>query len=551
MTAKMTAKTSSKKTSGRGRRALALLLMAGTALGCSGEEDSLNAGSGETLVKEGDALITSRVDVARLAAVVRIAGHLTIRPADDMEVVNLPRLTAVEGSITVEDLPQRERPFRVELPALTRVGQNVAAQRSNTAVSFELPVLRTIGGHLAVEKAGTVNVRAELLTSINGDLRVLDGGMAALVLPRLARLGGSLRLDRFGPLVEKVPEAAAGDKPAAFVVSLPALTVIEGDVRLRSALELEIEAPLLARIAGDVLMNGLRVGLQLPALDVVAGELRISRVVLLASQLGALREVGGDLALLGTTLEPRGPLTLPALVTVGGALLVEEVGGMRELALPALTRVGGSLRLRANGDLQRFHLAAALELPSDLEVSGTGSTVVVAAPQLARLGGSLHFVDNGDLSVSLPRLQEVVGTLRVRRTTLRVLDLPGLQVVAQAVELDAVNGNGLDTLELAALRSIGTSLSLVHSQVFRSLSLPALARVGGIYQGHPLGSVLVTDNMALGALLLPALREVVQDMVIRRNPALDSSVVVPMAAEAMVGGKRDICGNLGDLPACS
>jgi hypothetical protein len=273
-------------------------------------------------------------------------------------------------------------------------------------------------------------------------------------------------------------------------------------------------------------------------------------VVLLASQLGALRELGGDLALLGVTLEPRGSLPLPALATVGGALLVEEVGGLRELILPALTRVGGRLRLLANGDLQRFQLAAALELPSDLEISGAGATLAVSLPQLARLGGSLQFVDDGDLSVSLPRLKEVVGTVRLQRTTLHALDLPSLQTVGQAVQLEAVNGNGLDSLELAALQSVGTSLSLVRSQVFRSLALPALARVGGVYQGHPLGSVLVTDNLALGALLLPALREVVQDIVIRRNPALDSSLLSPMAAEAVVGGKRDICGNLGDLPAC-
>ena len=525
-----------------GTLALALAALAG----CSGDEESLSPGSANSFVKEGDAIIASRVDAARLAAVVRISGNLIVRPGEDLDVVNLPRLLTVDGSVVVEDLPARPVPFRLELPGLTRVGQNLTAQRANTLVAFELPAVRSIGGHLAVDKAGKVSVNAPLLAAINGDLRVVDGGLAALALPALARIGGNLRLDHFGPLTGD----AAAVMAAAFQVSLPALAVIEGDVKLRSALQLAIQAPLLARIAGDIQVSGVRVGLGMPALKTLGGDLRLERAVLLESDLGALEEVAGAIDLGGLTLEPRGPLALPALARVGADFSIEQSGGLRELALPALARVGGRLRLVNNGDLVRVSVPGPVELPSDLEISGCGATLVVSLPQVAKLGGSLRLIDDGDLMASLPRLREVVGTVRVERTTLKALELPALQAVGQGLEFVELTGSGLELLDLPALKTVGANLVFADNRIIKRLSLPLLDKVGGSYGGHALGSVLVTDNPTLSELDLAVLREVTQDLVVRHNPVLDSERLAPVAAGAVVGGRREICGNMGDLPAC-
>lgn len=524
-----------------GARAFVLLALLGAA-GCNDDDGS--GAAQPSLIKEGDVIVATHLDVARLAAVTRIEGSLVIRPTEDLTDVTLPRLERVLGSLSVQDLPMRGHAFSVTMGALSQVGENVEILRSDTETDVTLPVLRTVGAHLRVEQAGRVSVHAPLLNDLNGDLRLLDGGVAVVELPALARIGGSLRIERFQPRTDDATAAAT------FTLSLPALASLEGDIKLRSSLALDIVAPLLVTIGGDVQVSGLRLALHFAALTTLTGDLRGSQAVLLASDLGKLSDIGGAFSLDGVTFEPVGSLALPALGHVGQAFEINEAGGLGDLALPALARVGGHLRLSSDGDLGHLSIPGPVELPSDFEVSGCGATVNVDAPLVAKVGGSLLFTDDGDLGVSLPALAEVVGTVRVARATVRKLDLPALATVSQHVELDAIGSNNFPMVNLPALATLGGNLLFGDSHGVRALMLPLLASVGGVYGGHPLGSVTITGNDNLVDIIVPALRKVTLDLIVRDNPTVNSLAVQTATAAVTLGGLRTVCGNLGGLPAC-
>jgi hypothetical protein len=236
--------------------------------------------------------------------------------------------------------------------------------------------------------------------------------------------------------------------------------------------------------------------------------------------------------------------------TVGATFEIEEGGGFVDLTLPALMKVGGRVRLASLGDLRKVVIPGPVELPSDLEITGCGSNLVVSLPLAPKLGGSLTFSDDGDLSVDLPKLREVVGSVRLRQSTVRVLGLPLLETIGQHLEFDALTGNGLPALPFPALRAVGGNVAFATNQFISALQFPVLATVGGLYGGQPLGSLAVTENPALATVDLGALRQVVLDLVVRGNAALDSGIVQVALTGARVGGKTVICDNLDGLPAC-
>jgi hypothetical protein len=261
-----------------------------------------------------------------------------------------------------------------------------------------------------------------------------------------------------------------------------------------------------------------------------------------------LPALGGDLHFDDVTLA--GPLALPALATVKGALEITDTGNLGTLDLPALSLVGSRVRLANDGDLRHLSMAGLATLDSDLEVSACGAALEVSLPALTHLGGSLLFVDDGNLVVSAPRLHDVVGAVRVRRSVLARLDLGPLDTVGQDLEVSEVIGSALPVVRLAGLRGTGGNVSFATNQNIATLSLPALAHVGGVYDGSPLGGPSVTGNPALAVLELPAFARITTDLVVRSNPALDSASVATTAALTTVGGQRSICDNRDGLPLC-
>jgi hypothetical protein len=522
-------------------------LLLATLGGCEPTQES-----GESLaafIKEGDAIVATRVDIAKLAAVTRIRGNLIIKLHVDVASLVLPRLTVVEGSLSIQDVAAQAGPVRVELAALTRVGLDLDVAGANARLELVVPALTVVGGHLALERAAEMDMRAANLARVGGDVRFRDSGLSLIELTRLDHVGGGLRLERLQARGQGV-DVVGATSPLRLRLILPALTAITGDLQVRSVPELTITTPLLKDVGGDFEVSGATLGVDLSALETVGGDLRVASTIIRAGDMPRLRRVGGAMLLAGVTFDPPTALTLPALVEVAAALEIVESGGLQGLLFPSLTLVGGRVRVSSVSDLQRLEVSAAVDLPSDFEVSGCGATLVVSSPVLQKLGGSLLLRDDGDVAVRLAKLEKVTGTVRIERAIVRDLELPMLAGVGEHFEIISSAGTAFETLALGSLASVGRNLVVRDAATLPSLELPALTGVGGVYGGQPFGSVMVTDNGALTSVRFPLLRDVPIDLVVQGNRELDSGVVMAATAPMTIGRKRSICGNRDALPLC-
>jgi hypothetical protein len=105
-------------------------------------------------------------------------------------------------------------------------------------------------------------------------------------------------------------------------------------------------------------------------------------------------------------------------------------------------------------------------------------------------------------------------------------------------------------LAFPALVSVGTDLRVEDTIGFTGVSLASLVSVGTVPDGHPIGSLIVEDNQTVASLALPELEEVILDLVVRGNPALDSAAIAGALSGVTVGRARTICGNRADEPGC-
>lgn len=268
------------------------------------------------------------------------------------------------------------------------------------------------------------------LTSVDGDLRILDPSNTDLELSHLETVSGDLEVRYSRDL---------GDTKSR-LVDLPALVSVGGDVVLQSLrpagpnpggpLTIELGMPALAEVGGalSIEFEGAGAGFDsvrgLAALTSHAGDLTIrNRFPLDTSYpnlLAGLTEVGGDATLLlgltssgvlealehvegdftleaGTLSEPADDLA--ALASIGGDALVRiGVGDGGELS--ALATVGGSLALRYGTAPAQPTLANLASIGGELRVFESFA-VAGDAPLSV---GSLELDAN-------PGLTELVGTL--------------------------------------------------------------------------------------------------------------------------------------------
>jgi hypothetical protein len=499
-----------------------------------------SAGTSDLLV--GDVVIATTGDAARLSGVRRLDGNLTVRPGPNLRDLMLPGLERVDGRLLVEGAGDKIESARLQFTALTRVGLDVEIARSSGTLTFEAPALRLVGGHLDVHELATLDLRLPALADLNGDLRVRDARLAALQAPLLARIGGSVRFDRYAAGTETAPAHAT------LALDLPLLTAVGGDARFRMGAETIWQAPLLTTIAGEWEILGMRFRPRLPALAAIGGSLRVSRATLVSPELAALAKVGTDLSLESLTLEGTDALTFGALGTVGSQLEIVEVGNLRELTIMGLRSVGARLRFARNASLRQVTIAGAAELPSDLEISSCAGPLALALPDTIKLGGSLVVVDSGELSLGLPRLEAVTGSVRLAEVSLRLFQAPLLNRIEQSLELRAVAGHGLRSLALPALTSVTHGVTLERTRFIDEIALPVLASVGSAPGGIPHGDLRVVGNEVLQTLDLTGLQRVEVDLVIQRNaslPVQDSTF-----APVMVGGQRKVCENATGQPVC-
>jgi hypothetical protein len=122
-------------------------------------------------------------------------------------------------------------------------------------------------------------------------------------------------------------------------------------------------------------------------------------------------------------------------------------------------------------------------LDGDLVVNGGVSDLV--RDQITEVRGSL-IVKQSDLPIALPRLQRVLGDLRMDSTPVVEFSAPSLTRVGGDVwfylnssPAGVAEGIGLQTLDLRNLKTIGGRLFIHRNAELTSLQLDALTEVGG------------------------------------------------------------------------
>ena len=161
--------------------------------------------------------------------------------------------------------------------------------------------------------------------------------------------------------------------------------------------------------------------------------------------------------------------------------------------------------------------------------------IVVAALVLAACGGAqtpaTPRCPTGDVVVTsqesvddLAGCTTIAGDLRIRTgAPLQLAPLASIQRVTGALVIGPTLG--LDVIDgLRGLREVGGALRLVANGDATGAYFPALIRAG---------AVEIDSNLALTQLMMPALRDVQGDVVVRSNGALE---LVDLSAAEHVGG---------------
>lgn len=343
-------------------------------------------------------------------------------------IIRAPLLTAVGGELQYWD--------GTEVPALERVGRLVLEDPA----AIDLPALREITGTLVAGDlpAAYVDPTAAALDlpalESAGAIRLCldDWALAELSMPSLQRVTGAA--DPSYPDAVFLVGACAAAVPAGApsMIDLPSLTGIAGGaVRLRSA----ATAPVLSRVDG---LLDVTAPLSAPALVEVTG------VLWVAAPLSA-----DALAAVGGLLVATRSLSLPALTSADGVRL--EGGQVTSVDLTSLLAVAGTSGVPGSGDIvvQDDGVTGALTLPALTSVPG--EVVVrrspwltgIAAPGLAAMGGSLQLSRNVSLSdIDFAALADLGASLTIVNNT----SLPTCQATALDDQLRAGGWSGTTTI---------------------------------------------------------------------------------------------------------
>lgn len=483
----------------------------------------------------GDVVLTSVESAALYDGVKIITGDLVIE-VRAAEQVTLPNVERVDGSLVVVGAADVEVTGLISLPRLVRVGLNVTVAHVQEGAVLDLPVLAFVGGHLDVSH-GALSVRAPALTDVNGDLRVHDVELRALSLGALATIGGSLRLGRF----------SVGGDLSSLDLSLPVLARLDGDLELWSGPSVRVSAPRLVTLGGDLDVTRMGIDLSLPALAHVGGDVRLENLDVAGLELRALEDVGGEVRAVGCGGAALETLDLEALATVGGSVDLLELDDVVTVALDGLRTLGGRLRVSRVPALALVNAPALTAVPTDLDVSWNGDVTLVL-PQLAAIAGELSLQGNAAIDAQLGALTSVGGNVLVTDTRLEGLGAGKLASVGRSLRLIGVESE-LATVSFPALGRVAGDVELRRVLGASSFTMNAVTAVGTHGLDGGAGDLAIVDNEGLTAFGFALLADVAGDLTIRGNPRLPRAVIDAYVVQMMVGGASVVCGNLGD-PAC-
>jgi hypothetical protein len=382
----------------------------------------------------------------------------------------------------------------------------------------------------------------DCLCEIDQDLQI-GGGLSALTLPRLQRVGGAI-------------EASS---PVLRTLALPELEAA-GELRLANVALEALDIEHLVQVDGLFLVTGGRLPplFAPPRLALVGSHFGLSGVAgIELIELPRLERVGGNLVIeqlpaLGAIIHTsdletvEGSLRIidnPSLSAIEDFGFVVNVFGDVELggghatyidALWGLKRIDGDLILRDEPELQRIEGFVELELVTgNIRMTGLGASSVEGFDLLEEVGG-FELADNPQLASWVGGAPlSVLGEVRVANNP----QLPTLPLLSQVQTLTG----SVELTDLPALLSLG-ELSL--AELGGSLHLarnPALLDLGNTALQIIHGDLLLEDHPALISITgLSQLHTVEGDLLLRGAPLLPVDQIELLQESVTVGGSTTL-----------
>jgi hypothetical protein len=322
----------------------------------------------------GDVTVRGGLDVLLLQDVTRIEGDLVIQASIDPYEARLPNLVRV-GSLAVQF--DHTRSVDVVLAGLRDVDRDLVIRddtpsllvtRQVPPTTFMLGGLQRVGGDVDVGAVFPLALSFDSLIEVGGKLDlVLTGNDSSCALPALRTVGGVV-------LLEGMPGP---------VFALPALTSaagvrFEGDFTVQ-----ELRLPVLERLVGgpdfddvagfagfQLVRSGALRTVEAPRLTEATRMLVEANEALTSLALPALARLFAGLTLVG----PINGLSLPALVSVGGSIAIDDAPSLTDLSLGPPPAPGEEPALRVAEDFL-IDLSPALATLDDVHPGRIGGDV--------------------------------------------------------------------------------------------------------------------------------------------------------------------------------
>lgn len=321
--------------------------------------------------------------------------------------------------------------------------------------------------------------------------------------------------------------------PTTRVTSLSELSNLE---RVRGHLVLEvtgaIRLPMLTSIDGDLIIGSASSpassDIVLSALTRVGGSVRIVQTTGEgAIRMPRLTDIGAHLDLSHGTFA----LDLPVLTTLGADLRIAN-SHLLSVAFDTLQTIGGSLVLTDNtlAPEVTFTVNRLESIARDIVLSGE---VQLVATRVLTVGGELR---GSDVSghIDLAGLRQL-GALHLTRSRLDTLGIAALRTLASDLTLESIDN--LATLELPLLDMLPGHLRVTDLPSLASIDAPLLTQLAGLRLSHNptltffgfkrlariATDLELTHNGALG-FVLDGLTSIGRDLVIAHNEALDGQL---------------------------
>jgi hypothetical protein len=174
--------------------------------------------------------------------------------------------------------------------------------------------------------------------------------------------------------------------------------IIEGDYKIETRDDIDALAGY-CEITGNLSLSeqSTLTSCSLPALTVVGGDLRVFSPALTSFSLPALTSVGG-LHVVSTALPS---FSLRALTSIGGTLSLSDNSALTSISLPELTIVGGDCRIMNNTVLSSFSLPKLTAVGGELYIDNNDILTSFSFAVLTSVGGDLSLSKNTTLAQCL------------------------------------------------------------------------------------------------------------------------------------------------------